>query len=120
MNFELGTRDATFVRRGTRSQTLARKSLATRDYRGKTERFSVESLRGRLPRLQSTNSVGGRIPEREVLAPFSVHFLHHHTRDSLRKGTLRIKGTVNRAQVAKNSYKKTVVDGPNVNTFSVG
>ena len=25
-------------------------------------------LRGRLPRLQSTNSVGARIPEREVLA----------------------------------------------------
>ena len=32
--------------------------------------------------------------------------LHHHTRDTLRKGTLRIKGTVNRAQVVKKSYKK--------------
>ena len=52
------------------------------------ERFSVKSLCGRLPRLQSTKSVGVRIPEREVLAPFfglnffylvhfSVHFLHH-------------------------------------------
>ena len=54
----------------------------------------------------STNSVGARIPEREVLAPFFsscfclVHFLHQHTWDSLRKGTLRIKGCVNRVQAA--------------------
>ena len=40
------------------------------------------------------------------LVHFSVHFLHHHTRDSLRIGIIRIKGTVNRAQVAKKSYKK--------------
>ena len=38
------------------------------------------------------------------LVHFSVHFLHHHMRDSLTKWTLRIKGTVNRAQVAKKSY----------------
>ena len=34
----------------------------------------------------------------------SVHFLSHHTQDSLRKGTPFIKDTVNRAQVAR---KKT-------------
>ena len=39
------------------------------------------------------------------LVHFSVHFLHHHTRDSLRIGIIRIKGTVNRAQVAKKSCK---------------
>ena len=33
----------------------------------------------------------------------SVHFLNHHTRDSLRKGALCIKDTVNGAQVAKKS-----------------
>ena len=67
-------------------------------------------------RLQSTKSVGAHIPEREVLAPlfgcasalFTSLFtssMHHHTRDSLRKGTLWIKATVNRTQVAKKSYK---------------
>ena len=32
--------------------------------------MSCQVLRGRLPRLQSTNSVGAHIPEQEVLAPF--------------------------------------------------
>ena len=83
------------------------------------KRFSVEScVRG--------YSVGAHIPghfsllfhgEREVLAPFvwscfcllhfSVHFLNHHTRDSLKMETLWIKGTVNGAQVAKKSHDKT-------------
>ena len=36
----------------------------------------------------------------------SVHFLNHHTWDSLRKGTLCIKDTVNGAQVAKRSHNK--------------
>ena len=40
-----------------------------------------------------------------VVLLFSVHFPSHHTWDSLRKGMLWIKGTVNGAQVAKKSNK---------------
>ena len=55
MNFELGTRDAVSTR--TRSQTLAGKSLAARDW-SKDGALQCRILRERLPRLQSTNSVG--------------------------------------------------------------
>ena len=74
-------------------------------------------LRGGLPRLRSTNSVGARIPEREVLAPFVLLPCSllcslppsPHARQ-LEKGDLWIKGTVNRAQVAKKSQTLAHVD----------
>ena len=40
---------------------------------------------------------------------FSVHFLSPHMWNSLRKGILWIKGTVNGAQVAKKSRNKTLL-----------
>ena len=117
VNFELGILDANF---GFDEECVARllpERVWLHETRGKIERFSVKScmgryhvykaqtlLWGRLPCLQSTNSIGACIPEQQVLATFfwscfshvhfSVHFLHHHMWDSFRKGT------VNRAQVA--------------------
>ena len=72
MNFELGTRDANFGFDEERVARLSPESYARLEGRWST---SVSILRGRLPRLQSTKSVGARIPEREVLARFFVVLL---------------------------------------------
>ena len=97
---------------GTRSQTLTRK-VWLHETRAKMERFSVKSCVGGYHVYKAqTPLVLACLNERYCprscfwLVHFSVHFLHHHTQDSLRKGTLQIKGTVNRAQVAKKTYKK--------------
>ena len=68
VNFELGACDANF---GFDEERVARLSPERVWLRRLEERWSALAsrvLRGRLPRLQTTNSVGARIPEREVLA----------------------------------------------------
>ena len=94
-----------------RIQTLA--GVWLRKTRGRMERFSVASCMGGYHVYKARSRlVLAYLNERYwprflvVLLPCSLLCsLHHHTRGSLRKGILRIKGTVNRVQVAKKSCK---------------
>ena len=115
VNFELGTHEANFGFDEERVARLSPERVWLRETSGKMERFSVESCVGGYHVYKArTPLVLAYLNERYwprflscfCVVHFSVHFFHHHTRDSLRKGTLRIKGTVNRAQVAKQNYKK--------------
>ena len=105
MNFELGTRNARFGFGKERAARLSPERVWLHETKGKMERFSVESCMGgyHVYKARTPLVLAYRIGPMLCLVHFSVHFLHHDTRDSLRKGTLRIKGTVNRAQVAKKS-----------------
>ena len=90
-NFELSTQDANF---GFNKERVARLSL---------ERVWLRETRGKMECW--TRGTGPVFRLCFCLLHLSVHFLHHHTWNSLRKETLQIKGTANRAQVAKQRYK---------------
>ena len=84
-----------------------------RETRGKMERFSVESCVGGYHVYKArTPLVLAYLNERYwprffvVLLPCSLLCSLPPSTHVLRKGTLRIKGTVNRVQAAKKSYKK--------------
>ena len=100
---------------GFDEERIARLSPKESGY-ARLEEIQCRVLCGRLPRLQSINSIGARIHEREVLAPFywlcfwfvhsSVHFL---------RGTASERVPYeSRAQVAKEVYRTSPC--PNVST----
>ena len=69
MNFELGTRDATFGFDEEREARLSPERVWLRKTRGKMERFSVESCVGGYHVYKARTPLGSRIPEREARGP---------------------------------------------------
>ena len=117
MNFEISTRDVNF---GFNEEHVARRlpeRVLLCETKGRMEHFSVESYVGGYRVYKARTTLLLAYLNERYWPHFLVIFMpcsllcslpspHARQLESLRNGTLQIKGTVNRAQVAKKELQK--------------